>query len=84
MFADRRPELFLALSWQYATSELHQASGFKARLSAKLFDTKMIFFILMQIKLIFTRKILHFDPFSEWEFLELGNSVLRDCLGYYY
>ena len=43
MFADRRPELFLALSWKYAISGLHQASGFKARLDAKLFDMKMIF-----------------------------------------
>ena len=29
----------------------------------------------MQIKLLFTRKVLHLPSFWKWEFLELGNSL---------
>ena len=34
------------------------------------------FFILMQIKLIFTRKVVHLTSFWKWRFLELGNGLL--------
>ena len=33
---------------------------------------KMIFFVLMQIELIFTTKVLHLASFWKWEFVELG------------
>ena len=48
---------------------------FKARLSAKLLLWKR-FFILLQIKLIFTTKVSHSSSFWKWEFLELGNGLL--------
>ena len=35
------------------------------------------FFILLQIKLIFTRKVLHLASFWNWGFLELGSGLLR-------
>jgi len=50
---------------------------FEARLSAKLLIWKWIF-ILMEIKLIFTRKVLHLALFWKWEFKELGNGLI--CL----
>ena len=34
------------------------------------------FFSLIQIKLIFTTKFLHFASFWKWEFLKLGNGLL--------
>ena len=49
---------------------------FKARLSAKPLIWKW-FLIMMQIKLIFTTKVSHLALFWEWEFLELGNSLLE-------
>ena len=33
------------------------------------------FYILMQMKLILTRKVLHLASFWKWEFLELGNGL---------
>ena len=44
---------------------------FKARLGAKLLIWTMRF-ILLHIKLIFTRKVLHLVSFWKWEILELG------------
>ena len=35
------------------------------------------FFILMQIKLIFTRKVVHLDSFWKWGSLEPGSGLLR-------
>ena len=46
----------------------------KTRLS---FQPLIGFFILMQIKLIFTRKVVHLASFWKWGFLELGSSLLR-------
>ena len=34
------------------------------------------FFILMQTKLIFTRKVVHLVSFWKWGFLELGSVLL--------
>ena len=48
---------------------------FEARLSAKLLIWKR-FFIHLQIKLIFTKKVSHSASFWKWEFLELGNGLL--------
>ena len=47
---------------------------FKARLSVKPLIWKW-FYILMQIKLICTRKVLHLASFWKWEFLELWNGL---------
>ena len=47
---------------------------FKARVSAKPLIWKL-FYIFMQTKLIFTKKVSHFASFWKWEFLELGNSL---------
>ena len=48
---------------------------FKTRLSAKpLIWT--CFFILLQVKFIYSRKVLHFDSFRKWELLELRNEQL--------
>ena len=49
---------------------------FKTRLSAQPLIWKS-FFILMQIKLIFTRKVEHLASFWKWGFLELGSGLLR-------
>ena len=50
---------------------------FKARLSAKPLVEKW-FFNLMQIKLIFTRKVLYLSSFWKLEFLNLGSSLFLD------
>ena len=39
-------------------------------------DTEMVLiFILMQVKLIFTRKVVHLASFWKWGFLELGGGL---------
>ena len=38
------------------------------------------FFILMQIKLIFTRKVVHLASSWKWGFLELGSGLLATCM----
>jgi len=48
----------------------------KTRLSARPLIWKW-FFILMQIKLIFTRKVVHLASFWKWGFLELGSGLFR-------
>ena len=48
---------------------------FKTRVGAQPLIWKS-FFILMQIKLIFTRKVVHLASFWKWGFLELGSSPL--------
>ena len=47
---------------------------FKTRVGAHPLIWKSIF-MLMQIKLIFTRKIVHLASFWKWGFLELGSSL---------
>ena len=51
----------------------------KTRLSAQPLIWKW-FFILMQIKLIFTRKVVYLASFWKWGFLELGSGLLRELL----
>ena len=48
---------------------------FKTRVGAQPLIWKS-FFILMQIKLIFTRKVVHLATFWKWGFLELRSGVL--------
>ena len=48
----------------------------KTRLSAQPFIGKW-FFILMQIKLIFTRKVVHLASFRKWGFLELESGLFH-------
>ena len=48
---------------------------FKTRLRAQPLIWKW-FFILMQIKLIFTRKFVHLVSFWKWRFLEVGSGLL--------
>ena len=48
----------------------------KTRLSAQPFIRKW-FFNLMQIKLIFTRKVVHLASFWKWGFLELGSGLFH-------
>ena len=48
---------------------------FKTRVGAQPLIRKS-FFILMQIKLIFTRKVVHLTSFWKWGFLELGSGLL--------
>ena len=43
-----------------------------------------LFFILMQIKLIFTTNVLHVASCWKWEFLELGNGLLKGVDSYIY
>ena len=50
-----------------------QGLCFKTRVGAQPLIWKS-FFILMQIKLIFTRKVVHLASFWKWGFLELGSS----------
>ena len=47
---------------------------FKTRVGAQPLIWKS-FFILMQIKLIFTRKVVHLASFWKWGFLELGSGL---------
>ena len=49
---------------------------FKARLSAKPLIRQWLF-IFMQIKFIFTRKVLQLAWFWKWEFLKLEKGILR-------
>ena len=50
---------------------------FQSEARCEAIDVKMIYYIyiLMQIKLLFTRKVLHLPSFWKWEFLELGNGL---------
>ena len=48
---------------------------FKTRIGAQPLIWKS-FFILIQIKLIFTRKVVHLAPFWKWGFLELWSGLL--------
>ena len=48
---------------------------FKTRVGAQPLIWKS-FFILMQIKLIFTRKVVHLASFWKWGSLELGSGLL--------
>ena len=49
---------------------------FQSEARCEAIDVKWsIIYILMQIKLLFTRKVLHLPSFWKWEFLELGNSL---------
>ena len=48
---------------------------FKTRVGAQPLIWKS-FFILIQIKLIFTRKVVHLASFRKWGFLELGSGLL--------
>ena len=50
--------------------------SFKTRVGAQPLIWKS-FFILMQIKLIFTRKVAHLASFWKWGFLELGSGLLK-------
>ena len=50
----------------------------KTRLSAQPLAWKW-FFILMQIKLIFTRKAVHLASFWNWVFLEFGSGLYSCC-----
>ena len=49
---------------------------FKVRLSPKPLIWKW-FLIMMQIKLIFTRKVSHLASFWKWDLLELENGLFR-------
>ena len=49
---------------------------FKTRVGAQPLIWKS-FLILMQIKLIFTRKVVHLASFWKWGFLELGRGLLH-------
>ena len=62
---------------QQATSEFPPGLRLKTRLSAQPLIWKW-FFILMQIKLISTRKVVHLASFWKRGFLELGSGLL-DC-----
>ena len=53
--------------------------GIKTRLSAKRLIWKW-FFILMQIKLVFTRTVVHLVSFWKWGFLELGSGLSNSNL----
>ena len=52
---------------------------FKTRVGAQPLIWKS-FFILLQMKLIFTRKIVHVASFWKWGFLELGSGLLIGAL----
>ena len=60
---------------QWTISELPKASVWKLGYRCKaVYTIENDFLIIMQIKLILTRKILYLASFWEREFLELGNS----------
>ena len=53
---------------------------FRTRVGAQPLIWKS-FFILMQIKLIFTRKVVHLASFWKWGFLELASGLFAPCKG---
>ena len=53
----------------------------KTRLSVQPLIWKW-FFILMKMKLIFTRKVVHLAPLWKWGFLEFGNGLLKSRAWY--
>ena len=61
---------------QYGHFQVSPGLCIKTRLSAQPLIWKL-FFILMQIKLIFTRKVVHLASFWKWGFLELGSGLFR-------
>ena len=46
-------------------------------------DTKMMFFILLQIKVIFTGKVLRIASVWKWDFLELENRLFIRLLYFF-
>lgn len=50
---------------------------FQRKGECKAIDKKMIFFILMEMKRFFTRKVLRLASFTNWEVLERGNSLFH-------
>ena len=62
--------------WQTGHFRVALSLCFKAKLSAKPLILKWFFYILMQIKLIFRRKVFHLASLWKREFLELGNGQL--------
>ena len=57
---------------------------FESEAKCEVIDMKMIFFILMHIKLFFSRYVLHLASFWKWEFLELRNGLFLLVLLNYY
>ena len=53
---------------------------FRTRVGAQPLIWKS-FFILIQIKLIFTRKVVHLASFWKWGFLELASGLFAPCKG---
>ena len=49
-------------------------------LCTKTIEVKCWFFILMQIKLIFTRKLVHLASFWKWRFSELRGGLLNHVM----
>ena len=60
-------------SWQSAITESPRPL-YQNEVKYSAFDMEMIA-ILMQIKLIFTRKVVHLASFWKWGFLELGSCL---------
>ena len=67
--------LSIWMNWRVNVSISWKGLWFKTRVGAQPLIWKS-FFILMQIKLIFTRKIVHLTSFWKWRFLELGSGLM--------
>ena len=64
-----------SVSYRIGHFRVHPGLCIKMRLSARPLIWKW-FFIFMQIKLIFTRKVVHLASFWKWGFLEFGSGQL--------
>ena len=66
---------FIPVKNSFIFSEFPQDYVLKTRLSVNLLIWKC-FYILVQVKLLFTWTVLHSAPFWKWEFLELGYGLI--------
>ena len=72
---NKLPAIYLLLCYTIGHFRVPPGLCFKTRLSAQPLIWKW-FFILMQIKLLSTRKVVHLASFWKWGFLELGSGLL--------
>ena len=64
---------FLDYFWLFKNGQ--KIARYQNEVKCSAFDMKMIF-ILVQIKLIFTRKVVRLASIWKWGFLELGSGLL--------
>ena len=72
------PPLFnQEVSFDWRKKRTFSRPPFQSEAKCESFDMKMIIFILMQIELIFTRRVLYLPSFWKWEVLALAKGLFQ-------